>query len=253
MSRMSPEEQKDRVLKPLKDKKSNRELAEFTQKQLKAITKKPLRQTKLKLRKGFSNAPITYTVLMTTQLTEPDRKIVTKALVHCTTPNKCRELMAKEPGWMYRDISFVQDHKCGLLLYKGLSVALFYHRQVINIEPMPNDPVPSGVLENDEDVWVRLDLFSLSPRQQHQELREQDTLIIALRQQVAALEAMLKPAQKANAKEVIQKVTALNEINDLAGLRDALNKAFSQKSWLAVSIVRRGLIKFMKESKLVKV
>jgi hypothetical protein len=222
----------------LKDKKYKNEL-ELTAAQLKAAAKKPMQQTKLKLRKGFHAAPISYKVLMNRQLTDADQKIVNKVLVQCTSPEKCKEVMAKEPNWTYREISFVQAHPCGLFLYKGLSVILFYHRQVSIVEPMPKDPVPSGVLESEEDIWARLDLFSLSPRERLEALREKDLIIISRDQEIVALKSLLRTVQTAKVRAVFQR---------LVEVQKALVLAHKKKVWKDVENVAEQLSESINDS-----
>lgn len=184
----------------------------LTKKQLREACKAPLLQTKLKMRKGFQAAPLFYYVLMTHQLNEVDKKIVTKGLLHAITPLEAKELVLTQPGWMFRDISLIKDFECGVLMYKGLAVALYYKRQVSKIEPEPYEPVPSGALENPKDVWARLDLFSKSPRQlvadAQEELLLKDQEIIELKQQLEAMKVL-------NASfEVKQKKHLMSQLRD---------------------------------------
>lgn len=129
---------------------------------------KASKQTKLKLRKGFVKAPISYRVLMVAQFTEVDMKEIARGLLQATTPDKAKVLLP-QPGkpskWSMRAVSYVGDYNVHSLHYKGLEVAAFWKRQTSEVIPAPSDPVPEGVLENPDDVWVRFDLLYKSARQ----------------------------------------------------------------------------------------
>lgn len=136
------------------------------------------RQTKLKIKKGFVNAPITYEVLMVHQLKPEDKKIIEKGLALATTPDKAATLVQKpEPGkkcfWTLKMVSLIGTNDIRVLAYKNLEVAVFVKRQTSKVTPEPEDPSPEGVLENAEDVWARVDLFIKSPRQLLKSVQEE--------------------------------------------------------------------------------
>jgi hypothetical protein len=126
------------------------------------------KQTRLKLKKGFHNAPISYKVLMVNQFNAVDLKEIAKGLAHAISPVKAKELLP-QPGkrsvWSMRQISLVGNFDVQSLHYKGLEVAVFWRRQLSEVTPDPSDPVPEGVIEHPDDVWVRLDLIGKSARQ----------------------------------------------------------------------------------------
>ena len=126
------------------------------------------KQTRLKLKKGFDKAPISYRVLMVSQFSKEDKDIINKGLIKATTPEKTKELLPK-PGspskWSIRQISQIGNFDVQSLHYKGSEVAVFWRRQTSEVIPDSSDPVPEGVLEFPDDVWVRFDLFVKSPRQ----------------------------------------------------------------------------------------
>lgn len=184
----------------LRDVRAPKGQEPLTKKEMKEACGNLYAETKRKLRQGFGKAPLFYYVLRVQQLCAKDQKIVDKGLTVCSTPDECRALISKQVGWSYRDISLVKDFECGVLLYKGLAVAVYYKRQVTKIEPGPLDPIPSGALENLEDVWARLDLNSKSPRQLvgsvKTEILEKDQQILDLQQQLKATEILLEAANK---------------------------------------------------------
>jgi len=126
-------------------------------------------QTRLKLRKGFDKAPISYRVLMSSNIfNDADKKEIIKGLAFATTPIKAKTLLpqvGKPSKWSIRQISQIGNFDVQSLHFKGLEVAVFWKRQTSEVIPDPSDPVPEGVLENPDDVWVRFDLFVKSARQ----------------------------------------------------------------------------------------
>jgi hypothetical protein len=156
------------------------------------------RQTRLKLRKGYQNAPLTYTVLMVGQFTVQDEKEIAKGLVIGTTPEKAKKLLPtpiKKTKWSLKPLMLVGNYDAHLLQYKGLEVALYFRRQVSIVTPEACDPAPEGVLQNPDDVWARIDLFQKSPRQLvgtvTAELESKDREIIRLNYEIEAKDALL--------------------------------------------------------------
>lgn len=193
-------------------------LEPLSKKEMKRALANPFKETKRKLKQGFGIAPIYYYVPKNTQFNPKDQAIIAKGLALAFNPQDCHKLVAKVPGWSYREISLVHDFECGALLYKGLAVAVYFKRQVDKIEPEPMDPVPAGALENLNDVWARLDLITKSPRQlvgsvanelmlertksqdlQHQ-LNATNALLLAAHKKLHALEKAAAPANISSRK-----------------------------------------------------
>lgn len=175
------------------------------------------KQTRLKMRKGFVAAPMQYRKLMVHQFTDEDVKIISKGLIKASTPAKAKELLPC-PGnmkskWMLRAISHVGTFDVQILQYKGLEVALFFKRQVSVIEPELEDPAPEGCIENDDDIWARMELFGKSPRQLvgsvAQELADKDA-------QISALQIQLE------SKDRVEKHYKIEELRSEAKTRDTL-------------------------------
>lgn len=175
-------------------------LEPLSKKELKKAIGKPLEGTKRTLKQGFGIAPIFYYVPKHQQFSQQDKAIIAKGLSLAFNPQDCQKLVAKVPGWSYREISLVHDFECGALLYKNLAVAVYFKRQVDKIEPDPMDPVPVGALENLDDVWARLDLFTKSPRQLvesvSKELMQERIKSQDLQHQLTATNALLLAAHK---------------------------------------------------------
>ena len=150
------------------------------------------RQTRLKLRKGFANAPLTYKVLSVDQLSELDKRIVTKQLAKLTNPLQAKQMVQPGAVWGYRALSLFPP-ECGLILYKGVHVAIFFKRTTEEIEPLPCDPVPAGALENPDDVWIKFDLLGKSARQVYADVRGE---LEEMRSENAVLRADLNAADR---------------------------------------------------------
>jgi len=180
-------------------KPTTAEVPQLTKKQLKEACKDTFIQTKVKLRSRWA-APIKYKVLQTFQLSDKDRKHVAKTMIKAVTPTIAREIAHKEALWSYRDISLVKDFECGVLQFKGLAVCLFYKRQCNEIEPVATDPVPIGALEDEVDLYARLDLFSKSPRELHSSVREEllslSMEVEELKHELAVTRAALEQKEK---------------------------------------------------------
>jgi hypothetical protein len=127
------------------------------------------KQTRIKMRRGFVAAPLTYKILMVRQFTDEDTKIITKGLIKALTPQKAKDLLptpsTPRSKWMLRSVSQVGSFDVQILMYKGLEVALFFKRQTSIITPELEDPTPEGCIEDEDDIWVRMELFGKSPRQ----------------------------------------------------------------------------------------
>lgn len=151
------------------------------------------RQTKLKLRKGFDKAPITYKVLAVNLFTDTDNKIIAKTLMALNTDKQAQAVVTKiewhNPWGFSYAVSLKGPERIGILTYKGVEVALFFKRYTVDVVPAPEDPVPEGALENLEDVWIRFDLFGQSIRQQHKTIRNE---IITQERELQLCEVALK-------------------------------------------------------------
>lgn len=105
---------------------------------------------------------------MVSQFNDVDKKEIAKGLIKAITPIKAESLLpvpGKPSKWSMRLVSLVGNYDVRSLHFKGSEVAVFWKRQTSEVIPDPSDPVPEGVLENPDDVWIRFDLFSKSPRQ----------------------------------------------------------------------------------------
>ena len=115
------------------------------------------------------------------------------------------EKKGHEQGWMYKRLD--AQGRIGLLLNRGIEVALFYERLITYEEPQPGAPPPVAELKYPEDTWMRLDLLKNSARQQNLFIKQsQERLdaenkllnerVVALSKQVEILETDLFKANK---------------------------------------------------------
>ena len=118
-----------------------------------------------------------------------------------------------EQGWQLEPINY-NGRTIGILKRYGVEVAVFWPRQITEVEPQPGDPPPEFELKIVGDLWQRLDILGPSARQanyfikkKHDELEESKRLlegrIFALEQQVSRLETALNRAN--NTIEIIKK------------------------------------------------
>lgn len=74
--------------------------------------------------------------------------------------------------------------RIGILLFRGIEVALFFKRQVSELAPGLGEKPPEGEIKDPDDVWQRLDLLGPSAKkanlvltQYHTNLEQQNTLL----------------------------------------------------------------------------
>lgn len=109
--------------------------------------------------------PIQYLVLQAEQLSKVDKEAVATQLVSIKDNTDALIRTSKEfceQNWAYE----VKDHlgRIGILKFKGAEVALLIKRQVVTLEPLPQDPVPEGIITDPNNAWMRIDLLGVSPR-----------------------------------------------------------------------------------------
>ena len=106
--------------------------------------------------------PIKYRVLLAEQLSKADKVAVAAELASLKTGDEACNLAKATNLWQCE----VKDHlgRVRAMLYRGAEVALFYQRQIATLEPLPQDPVPEGIIDDPKDAWMRIDLLGVSPR-----------------------------------------------------------------------------------------
>lgn len=170
---------------------------------------KATRQTKIKLRKGFQNAPLVYKVLSVRALNAKDLALVIKVLAKVNTPKQAEKLVGPASKWGFKMLA-LSDARVGVSTYRGVEVALFFKRMTVDVVPDPIDPVPEGALEHPEDVWVRFDLFGKSARQQLKIIR-------------AETESQEEESNLLRAELVIKEQLIRSNISQIRGLQTIAN------------------------------
>lgn len=142
--------------------------------------------------KNFAYDKIRYTVLTINQISEDHKDTVAATLKSINTGAQMMTLPDGVNGWACK----VLDHmgRCYLVSYKGIEVALYYHRQLTEVIPQPGDRVPEGVCQDPSEAWQRLDLIGRSAKQSSVVLanmqRRQEEEISSLKSHVKSLEEL---------------------------------------------------------------
>lgn len=164
--------------------------------------------------------PIKYRVLLVDQMSKADKIAVAAKVSTLYTGPEAKSSSYRQiaPGqfenenWQYE----IKDYQgqVGVLKFKGVEAAVFYKRQVTEIEPLPVDPVPEGVIRDPDDAWVRLDLLGLSARRTGVRLGKQkragDEALILAEKELAVKEQLLGTieTENFNLRKDLEKKTA---------------------------------------------
>lgn len=108
-------------------------------------------------RSPFSS--LQYLVLTLDQLSKSDKELVRAKVKALTTGEEA--IASVGDGWQYWLMD--EQGRVGVLVYKGVEVAVFYKRQTTIMERSTGDPTPESLVEP-TDVWQRLDLLGPSAR-----------------------------------------------------------------------------------------
>ena len=114
--------------------------------------------------------PIRYRVLLCEQLSSADKlAIAAKVSMMYSGPEaemhafrRTKDFKFVNENWQYEILD--RMGRVVALKYKGVEVAIFVKRQIIEVEPVFDDPIPEGVIKDPQDAWVRLDLLSVSAK-----------------------------------------------------------------------------------------
>jgi molecular chaperone GrpE (heat shock protein) len=137
-----------------------------------AQNQKPLfPQNKERLKRGITSTPIRYKVLQITMLPQHLKIEMMSKLATINTGDQAKQLAGQPPGWGYRHLDTLG--RIGVLSLRGVEVAVFFKRQMQELEVEDCDPVPEGEIKDPVDVWVRLDVLGLSARQVNARVKQQ--------------------------------------------------------------------------------
>jgi len=106
--------------------------------------------------------PVQYMVLQCEQLSKADKELVVAKLANVRSVQDAFALVDAKEGWGYK----VVDHhgNVGVITFRGVEAALLYRRNVVKVEPFPQDPLPEGIITDPLDAWKRVDLLGVSPK-----------------------------------------------------------------------------------------
>lgn len=149
--------------------------------------------------KGYCYDKLRHVVLTASQMAEPDRETVRATIETITSGPEAMTLPNGMNGWACIQISNGY-RQAVVLAYKGTEVALFYKRQLTEIEPQSESPGyhPEGVLQDPLEAWQRLDLLGPSAKKQnmvlkslHDRLLEENRLLTSRVRTLESIEDVL--------------------------------------------------------------
>lgn len=115
----------------------------------------------VKFHKGYAYDKVRHTVLTIAQLSDDMKDSIQAALKAITTGAEAKT-MPLQPGWSCSVLDM--RGRVLALSYHGIEVALFFQRQLTEIEPQPGQRIPEGVLQDPQEAWMRLDIFGPSAK-----------------------------------------------------------------------------------------
>lgn len=99
-----------------------------------------------------------YRVLEAGMVKQSDREHAAAVASFVCTGDEAYKL-AGHGDFKYFDLD--RNRRVGVVLYKGLEVALLFKRRVVELEPGPADPVPQCELKDPADAWIQVDLLDI--------------------------------------------------------------------------------------------
>lgn len=154
----------------------------------------------------------TYKVLQADLIRGSEKERAAAIASFVTTGGDAHKLAGHE-GFSYRDLDL--RGRCGVVLYKGMEVALLFKREVCQISPGPADPVPERALKEPADAWIQISLLNTDEADRQKGVGER------LRQALAQIDR-LKSLWKA---EEADKLMAENALIKLEGAGEKLRQA----------------------------
>jgi len=101
-----------------------------------------------------------YQVLQVDMMKSVDRERAAAVASFVRSGEEAYHLEGQE-GFSYKDLDL--RGRCGVVLYRGIEVALLFKREIIEREPAPAEPVPERVLKEPVDRWMSIDLINSEP------------------------------------------------------------------------------------------
>lgn len=159
----------------------------------------------VKFKKDYQHHKVKFPVLTIDGLDRSKKDAIRAVIKALATADEAYELVFEkkgyEQGWQMEPIGY-NGRTIGVLKRYGVEVAVFWPRQVTEVEPQPGEPAPEFELKIIGDLWQRLDILGPSAREanyfikkRHDELEESKRLlearVFALQAQVNHLETEL--------------------------------------------------------------
>jgi molecular chaperone GrpE (heat shock protein) len=132
--------------------------------------------------------------------------------------------LAGHEGFSYKGLDM--RGRCGVILYKGMEVALLFKREVCQITPGPADPVPERALKEPTDAWIQINLLNTDESDRQKGVGEK------LRQAMAQVDR-LRSLWKA---EEADKLMLENKLIKLEGSGVKLSQALEENLLLKANV-----------------
>jgi hypothetical protein len=108
---------------------------------------------------------------------------------------RTRALAGLEQEWQYINMDPEHRGRAGILRYRGVEIALFFKRAIMEIEPGIGEKPPEMQITDPADAWQRLDLLGHSAKRANAVLKkyhtELETLVQAQAQEITSWKAKL--------------------------------------------------------------
>lgn len=151
--------------------------------------------------KGVIYDRLRHTVLTVDQMAEADKRFVQATLKTITNGSQAKTLPDGKNGWAC--LALDSRARAYVLSFRGIEVALFYQRQLTEVQLQPGDRFPEGVVQDPQEAWMRLDLIGLSAKKanlvlttQHNRLDQELNLSIQRAATLQELNDMLESENK---------------------------------------------------------
>lgn len=155
-----------------------------------------------------------YKVLTADMLKPQDRQHAAAVATFLNSGDEAYKLAGKE-GFAYKDLDL--RRRVGAITYKGVEVALLFHREVTELEPGPADPVPQHFLKEPSRAWLMVDLLDTDDVERKKGLSSR---LQTLMGQVQRLQMLWEDEEtkRKHLGEQLEKVTP--ELQQLQSLRE---------------------------------
>jgi hypothetical protein len=179
----------------------------------------------VRFHKNFVYDQLRYTILTITQMSEIDKALVQATLKTINSANEALTLpqiqhLDGNPrnnktanlqlnGWACTCLDSTGTGRCYVLSYRGIEVALLFKRQLTEVKLQEGDKQPEGVCQDQEEAWMRLDLFGASAKRANlvltttlNQLKEENKLLTTRVNTLEELNTRLEHAENKRQNEL---------------------------------------------------